>query len=141
MNKNEDNPTLKSKVLDLWKYFWRFGLVGFSGIFVNEGILALFSKVLEIPVIYSSVVAIELSIISNFLLNNYWTWKDRKEQSFWQKFFKYHAVTWASSGLVNWGILQYLHSQSMDELIANLIGIAFGTAFNFILSHFWTFKY
>lgn len=141
MNTEKRKKTLIEKVLDLWKFFWKFGLVGFSGIFVNEGFLALFSKVLEIPVAYSSIGAIELSIISNFLLNNFWTWRERTEQPFWKKFLKYHTVTWASSGLVNWGILQYLHGQGMEELIANLIGIAFGTAFNFILSHYWTFKY
>jgi putative flippase GtrA len=49
-------------------------------------------------------------------------------------------VTWGSSGLVNWGVLQYLNGLGFNEHLANLLGIGLGTIINFVFSHFWTFK-
>jgi dolichol-phosphate mannosyltransferase len=121
-------------------YFGKFALVGISGIIVNEGFLALFHNLLGWSLKLSSGLAIELSIINNFMLNNFWTWADRRQQNFWTKFFKYHLVTWGSSGLVNWGVLQYLNGLGFNEHLANLIGIGLGTIINFVFSHFWTFK-
>ncbi len=56
--------------------FIKFALVGLSGVFINLGS---FQVMLDQGVhrFLASPVAIELSIISNFLLNNYWTFAER----------------------------------------------------------------
>ena len=73
-----DSKTLQ-KILTLryWIRFIKFNIVGLTGVFVNEGILMLLTS-LGLYYIYSSIVAIEISIISNFLLNDIWTFKDRR---------------------------------------------------------------
>lgn len=120
-------------------YFGRFALVGISGIIVNQGVLALLNLVFGIPVGISGAIAIETSILNNFTLNNLWTWKNRNEQSLWQKLIKYHTVT-LFSGLVNYTILLVLTHIGFHVLIANLIGIGIGMTINFIFNHFWTFR-
>ena len=126
----------KFKVLK--PYLGKFSLVGISGIFVNQGLLTLFVSVLAWEVAIAGVVAIELSILSNFFLNNFWTWKDKKESSFISRFLKYHAVTVISGG-INYLILISLTYLGLHYFIANLIGIGMGTIVNFIFNHYWTF--
>lgn len=119
-------------------YFFRFGIVGLSGIVVNEGLLALFTKVFLWPVGVAGALAIEISIITNFLLNNYWTWRTSRDKSFLIRLLRYHSVA-IISGLVNYAILLFLSGLGMEPLIANLFGIAVGTVINFFLNHYWTF--
>lgn len=117
----------------------KFALVGLSGIAVNQGLLALLLIVAGLPVAIAGAIAIEASIISNFHLNNAWTWRQRSSDSFWIKFIKYHLVT-LIAGLINYLILVGLSSGGMAPLLANLIGIGAGMALNFVINHFWTFK-
>src|SRR4028119_902359 len=56
--------------------FLRFGIVGFSGVFVNMGVLYVLSDILNLEVNGSLIVAAELAIINNFLWNDLWTFGD-----------------------------------------------------------------
>ena len=62
--------------------FLRFGLVGASGVVVNMAALIFLTEKLKINYAVSSLAAIELSILSNFALNNAWTWADRRTKPF-----------------------------------------------------------
>src|SRR3569833_2654340 len=57
--------------------FLRFALVGASGTVVNLGV---FSAALHayLNKYIASPLAVEVSIVWNFLLNNYWTFKERR---------------------------------------------------------------
>jgi putative flippase GtrA len=48
----------------------RFGIVDASGIVVNQGLLMLLHGAFALPLLPSSLVAIEMSILSNFTLNS-----------------------------------------------------------------------
>lgn len=120
----------------------KFGLVGFSGVLVNMGLFFLFSDVAGFSYYLASPIAIEFSIVNNFLWNTGWTWKDRKttcrKEKTW-RFLKFHLIS-ALSALVNYGILVLLVEKGgLNKYLANLAGIALGTGINFILNHFWTF--
>ena len=91
------------------------------------------------PIAIAGFLAIELSIISNFLLNNFWTWREKKEQPFFVRFLKYHAVT-LISGTVNYIVLLVLTFLGMHYFVANIIGIGMGTIINFLFNHYWTFR-
>jgi putative flippase GtrA len=47
----------------------RFGMVGLSGVLVNQGLLMLLHGTFGAPLLLSSIIAIEVSILTNFLLN------------------------------------------------------------------------
>jgi putative flippase GtrA len=55
---------------------FKLAAVGLSGAFVNLGIFLLITR-LGVNKFIASPIAIETSIISNFLLNNYWTFRER----------------------------------------------------------------
>jgi dolichol-phosphate mannosyltransferase len=120
-------------------YIGKFILVGLSGIVVNQGLLTILTLVFHLPVSRAGIIGIETSILSNFLLNNYWIWQERRNQSFIVRFLKYHMVT-ALSGGINYLILIEFTALGMHHLIANLFGIGFGMVINFLLNHFWTFQ-
>ncbi|MEM1782620.1 MAG: glycosyltransferase family 2 protein, partial [Nanopusillaceae archaeon] len=82
------------------KTILKFYLVSISGIIVNLLSIYILS-IIGFQHFISSAIAIELSIINNFLLNNYWTFRNRNNKSFHKKFIEYHIVTMISV------ILQY----------------------------------
>jgi len=49
----------------------------------------------------SAIAAIEISIISNFVFNNIWTWKERKGKKLSEKLIKYHISTGLTATLGN----------------------------------------
>jgi putative flippase GtrA len=55
--------------------FLKFALVGASGVIVNLGCLALF-RALHVQINLASALAIELSLLSNFVINHLWTFGD-----------------------------------------------------------------
>ena len=75
--------------------FLKFCCVGASGVIVNLGFLKLFSELFGLHVNLSAALAIELSIISNFSVNEIWTFKDRKDvrQRMLTRLGRFHLVS------------------------------------------------
>ena len=122
----------------------KFGLVGSSGVIVNQGLLILFTELVQFHYRVSSIIAIEISIINNFIWNNIWTWKDKKTDDSREKkvrFFKYNLISGGLAFINNYCILILLvEIFGLNVYLSNLIGIAFAMGFNFFLNHKWTFK-
>jgi dolichol-phosphate mannosyltransferase len=120
----------------------KFGIVGASGVVVNVGGLYLFTEFARIPYFVASVIAIELSILSNFTINFLWTWRDRSQEGrLWEKIVRYHIGAGATAVLGNYLILIALTEFfGMHYMISNLIGIAVGTVSNYLINDLWTFK-
>lgn len=125
----------------LQKRFIKFALVGSSGVIVNMGFLYILKEVARIDLKFSSILAIEISILFNFFLNNIWTWSDRSTSPFLHRIAKYHLSVIFSAYVINWGSLMILTTWfHWNYLIANLIGILIGTILNYLLNDVWTFK-
>ena len=82
------------KLLTQWKdTFWRFCVVGLSGVFVNLSCLALFHN-LGMQGNLASAAAIEVSILSNFMINDRWTFQQQTQASSWgQRALKFQMVS------------------------------------------------
>ena len=108
---------------EAWTQFVKFNLVGLSGVLVNEGVLLLFVSA-GMYYLYASVVAIELSIISNFLLNDYWTFRERRHGHIAVRMLKFNALMIVGL-LVNLLIL-YAGTElaGINYAVSNLVGIA-----------------
>lgn len=124
--------------------FVKFGIVGGSGIFVNMGGLWFFTEVVGFYYLISSVLAIALAMISNFIWNDLWTWRDRGEpgvKAYLTRMAKFILVSSIAAYIGNLGILWILtHFFHVYYLISNLIGIAVGTILNYSVNNFWTFR-
>lgn len=82
------------------KQIIKFGIVGTIGFIINFSALELFHKAFHISPDNAAAMGAELAIISNFTLNNIWTFKDRKISKFKQIFTKFLQFNLASLGSV-----------------------------------------
>jgi putative flippase GtrA len=124
--------------------FLKFSVVGGSGVLVNMVCLWFFTDVVGLFYLVSSVIAISIAMINNFIWNDLWTWKDRGEaghRAYIIRLVKFILISSLAGYGGNLGILWLLtHHLNFNYLIANLIGIGIGTIINFLLNHLWTFK-
>src|SRR5215216_8083293 len=61
--------------------FWKFALVGASGVLVNLLTLIVLAEYFHAHKVIAWMFAVGLSILSNFLLNNAFTWRDIRHSS------------------------------------------------------------
>ena len=122
----------------LWpiKRFIRFGVVGFSGVFVDLGIFYVLRTLLGLGLTRSAILSSEVAIINNFLWNDLWTFGDiSSRQRGWRKrikrLLKFNIV--CLSGLILNVLLVNLlfNVLGMNEYLAKLIAIAAVTFWNF----------
>jgi len=133
----------KGELLRLLKFI----AVGISGIVVNQGVLALVTLLTEWNRHLAVLPGIEVSIITNFLLNDYFTFADRrtgKRKSFISRVLKFNLVCLAGAAInfgIYSGILALAGTDTLSlRLIANFIGIVVAFIWNYTLSLFWTWK-
>jgi len=150
----------------IFERFVRFGVVGVLGVVVNFVGYILFREKAELPDFFAKAFAIEISILSNFLFNYFWTWGDRGKtfRVFWRRLIRYHGSTFIASfvvtiavsylmrfavDLVEWeplvkaislGLAPSIGQDRWVAYISYLIGIAAGMVANFILSDRWVFR-
>jgi dolichol-phosphate mannosyltransferase len=123
------------------KRFIRYGLVGFSGVFVDMAVLYLLSDGLGWGLTRSKIIAAEVAIISNFLWNDAWTFADMAQrQTGWgnrlKRLLKFNTICLV--GLVLDVLLlnvfyNLIFGKSLKYL-ANLIAIGLVAISNFWLS-------
>jgi dolichol-phosphate mannosyltransferase len=116
----------------------KFIAVGVSGYFVNIGVLSLLVSLTGMLPLLAVIFSIETSIISNFLLNNFWTFRGRKG-SFSSKLIKYHCSS-SPGAITNFVAFALLLTTSLNLIIANTIGILLGFVLNYILSEIFVWK-
>ena len=114
-------------------HFTRFAIVGAIGVVVNEGLLIAI-KSTGVYFLTAGAVAIEISILSNFVLNDLWTFRDRRSGRADVRLVKFNALMLA--GLVlNLAILYAgVDYFGMTPEIANLVGIAAAFFLRYALS-------
>ena len=131
----------------------KYAIVGGLGTVVNEGVLLLLKPVL--PIAVSLALAIEFSVLFNFLLNDVWTFKKERVGSFLNRMVKFH-VSSLVGGVVQYAVVIVLillilpygnltsilfllffssvHLSSIYLAIMNFIGVVAGFGVRFVLS-------
>ncbi len=116
----------------------KFVLVGISGVAINLGILGLLHTLgLSIPI--AGAVSIESSILSNFAVNNAWTFRNKKEGGLLSRVLKYNMVTLLGA-VINYAALNALVLISVHYLLADLAGIALGFLANYLGSELFVWS-
>lgn len=136
--------------------FIRFCVVGASGVLVNLGVfwltmyaLADSSFTSDRRFVVSNGVGFVVSLITNFILNDGWTWRDRRGDSALLRRFIQFAFVASIAGGVQLSVayvarawlptlLGPLGLVRLTETGAVLTGIAVATVINFVANHFWT---
>ena len=124
-----------------YRTFLKFSLVGLSGVLVNLGSFQL-ALGLGIHKYLASPIAIELSIVSNFLLNNYWTFADRAMTGRRRtRGLKYNLVSLMTLALsyATFVLLSMLFPEAPPVVLQGC-GIIPATICNYLLNSYWTFR-
>lgn len=122
----------------------KFGLVGTWGFVVNMFFLWFFTETVGLFYLFSSLIAIEISLINNYVFNDLWTWRDRGKEGkkeYLKRMLQYHTTASAAM-LTNIAILWVLTELAdVYYLASNVFGILCGAVLNFFLNDRWTFKH
>jgi len=116
----------------------KFAAVGSSGVAVNTLSLYLLHERVSLPLLLAQPLAVEVSIASNFLLNNRWTFE--KSSIALTDFAKFNLISVGSLVVVVASTQLLIAVASVYYLLANLVGIALATALNFCLNLLWTWR-
>ena len=129
--------------------FMKFGVVGLSGLAVNQATLwlgheHLFQAVRPDSLRLNLAIAlgIAVALTSNFLLNRAWTWRDFSRLTvapIWIQYGRYAVANWAGILLTIAGT--NLLAASLGYSLANLTSIALAAGVNFAVNDLWTFRH
>lgn len=119
--------------------FLRFGVVGFSGVFVDMGVFYLLYTVVGLALTRSAIFSAEVAIINNFIWNDLWTFGDisshqKGTEKRFKRFLKFNLI--CLSGLIlNVLLVNILFNLfGMNAYLAKVIAIAIVTFWNFWLN-------
>jgi dolichol-phosphate mannosyltransferase len=160
-------PLLKPSAAVKWR-FLRFAAVGGSGVVVNFAVVWLAEMALrasldpvEFPLLgtvdavslFALIAGILVSIFTNFLINDAWTWGDRSKTSAWlARCRDFYVTNGLAAGLqlaVAWTLVNFavfhivvfgLDLTSWSVRLASLSAIAIATPLNYVVNNVWTFR-
>ena len=115
--------------------FARFGVVGGIGAVVNMGILYMLVQHGGWNHMVAAVIATEAAILSNFAMNDRWTFRDAHSRYNWVvRMLRYNAIA-GGGALISLGVLAALTlGVGIHYLVANLIAIGAGTIWNYVVN-------
>ena len=117
------NENLSTKV----KEILRFGIVGILATLINYSIFAIFKNIVGINVAYS--LGYGLSLIFNFILSNYYTFKSTPTKNKSIKFVLSHGFNY----LLQIVLLNLFISISIPSIIAPIFVYCISIPINFLL--------
>jgi dolichol-phosphate mannosyltransferase len=125
------------------KRILKFLAVGVSGIIVNQGLLWLLTEYAGLKYYYSAIFSIEASIITNFIMNDFFTFADRrtgKGGSFLVRLLKFNVIC-LSGAAIQYGLLRlFTDVFGVYYLLSSLIGIFVAFIWNYFVNSLWTWK-
>ena len=134
----------------LLSYALKFGVVGLIGLVIDVTLFNL----LRLGVfgeghwaqsaIGAKTISSSVAIICNWLGNRYWTFRRHRRRNYVREFLEYLVVSLGGM-LIALACLWVSHywlgltSLVADNIATNVVGLALGTAFRFLLYRYWVF--
>jgi putative flippase GtrA len=124
-------------VLHRWA---KFSAVGATGILVQAIALAVLLRLIGLHYLVATALAVEASVLHNFVWHRRWTWRDR-EQSRWLAMLVRFNLTSGALSLAGNLLLMFVlvGGMKLNAIIANLITIAICSLINFTLADRFVF--
>jgi putative flippase GtrA len=120
--------------------FQKFLVVGAFGLGVNLGSLYILHSLASISGRIASPIAIFISMIVTFSLNERWTWHDRGSGKIVHRVLLYFPINCVGL-LINYLIFLALHYRAdWNALVAQLVGAGFAAIWNFSLNNMITWR-
>jgi dolichol-phosphate mannosyltransferase len=121
----------------------KFMLVGLSGVIVNEGVYWLLTRFGGLAAYdwLAVIIGIEVSIITNFILNDTFTFaKRRAGKSFMGRLLRFNLICLAGAA-IQWGLFMlFTRLFGVYDLLSNFIGIVVAFLWNYSVNRNWTWR-
>jgi putative flippase GtrA len=121
-----------------WARPLRFASVGASGVIVNTLVLAALVQLGHLPIWLAGALATEAAIISNFLLNDRWTFGGQQFGAALGRFARFNLVSLGGMGITVMVLTLLTSTRHVGLLPANLVAIAAAALWNYVASCRWT---
>lgn len=119
--------------------FLKFGVVGFSGLFVDFGITYLTKEKLGVPKYIANAIGFITAATSNYFLNRVWTFQSHNPEVM-VEFTEFFIISMIGLGL-NTLLLWVLVSRfKINFYVAKVFAIGLVTVWNFLANAFITFN-
>ena len=126
-----------STIIQRWA---KFGAVGATGIIVQALMLVFFLQVVELHYLAATALAVEASVLHNFVWHKKWTWADRPQSCTALMLVRFNLTSGAMSLFGNIVLMFVFVSQvKISAYAANFITIAICSLINFTLSDRFVF--
>jgi dolichol-phosphate mannosyltransferase len=124
--------------------FFKFCLVGLSGVVVDMGIVFTLKNLFALDTLLCAVFGFLFAVSTNYLLNRYWTFEQGRNTGILRSYLTFVGVSCVGLS-VRLGVMSLFRRYTgLDEgywyLLNNFIGIMVATVVNFIGSKFFAFS-
>jgi len=121
--------------------FISFAAVGFSGIFVNILFLWILHRIYAADFVLSQTVATLIAMTSNYVLNNQFTFSERKHRGrkFFYGLFSFY-LSCAAGAIINIAVAEMFYLRAFPWWLAGLAGVVAGVVWNYAMTSTFTWR-
>lgn len=113
----------------------KFNAVGATGVLVQTLTLALLLKVSGLHYLAATALAVEASVLNNFVWHRKWTWADRPRSNAAITLLRFNLTAGAMSLAGNLALMWlFVSAAGLGAMRANLIAILICSVINFMLN-------
>ncbi len=118
--------------------FLKFGVVGFTGVFIDFGFTYLCKEIFKIQKYISNAIGFMMAASSNYILNRIWTFESHNPEIFteYSKFLIISLIGLLINTLILWVLVSKFKK---NFYISKLFAIAIVTVWNFFANIAFTF--
>lgn len=116
----------------------QFLAVGGLGVGVNLAVLTLSLNV-GVEMKWAVMLAIAVSMLTNFFLNRRFSFAEARNQSMWRQLIAFISAC-SVGAVVNYWVTLWTNQYVPIPQIAAVFGVIAGTGFNFLASRYWVFR-
>jgi putative flippase GtrA len=118
--------------------FIKFGIVGFSGVFIDFGITYICKEWLKIQKYVANSIGFTVAASSNYLFNRTWTFKSQ-DPDIATEYTEFLVISLIGLGIANL-IVWLIHSRLKQNFyLSKLFAIGMVTIWNFFANYYITF--
>lgn len=119
--------------------FLKFGVVGFSGVFVDFGITYLLREKAKIQQFVANAIGFSCAATSNYVLNRVWTYQSQNPEVLIEfgQFFFFSLIGLGLNTLILWILVSKF---KQNFYLSKLFAIGIVTIWNFLVNTIYTFS-
>lgn len=118
--------------------FLKFGIVGFSGVFIDFGTTYACKEWLKIQKYIANSIGFTVAASSNYLFNRIWTFKSQ-DPEIAREYIEFFIISLVGLGLTNLIVWMIHGKMKQNFYLSKLFAIAVVTIWNFLANYYITF--